>query len=255
MSPDMASQQNGDVNGAAPAPSALLQAVYTAADQNQCSAAASQLAQHVQANGLETLYSDNILPDLLRASKAKSGIERESALIGLASLFNICGQAGGADPYFLPLWPEILERYQEVGKAQVVCDAAERASKALLALVKPETTVRSINILFDYLETSSIKWRCKAGALDTIAKLTGKGKDQVAAHLGEIIPRLTTQMSDTKVEVSSHFASLSFESTPLTLPYPYLFIRSGLNRCSQSCQHCLWCLDQPRCLALRSFAR
>lgn len=200
MSPDMASESQ--VNGAAPAPSALLQSLYSAADQNECSNTASQLAQHVQTQGLHTLYADNIIPDLLRATKAKSGIERESALIGLASLFNICGQPGGADPYFLPLWPEILERYQEVGKAQVVCDAAERASKALLALVKPETTVRAMNILFEYLESSSVKWRCKAGALDIIGKLTGKGKDQVAAHLGEIIPRLTTQMSDTKAEVS-----------------------------------------------------
>lgn len=192
-------EQNGT---GSPAPSALLQAVYTAPDQTQCSAAAAQLAAYVQSNGIQTLSSDNILSDLLRASKAKSGVERESALIALASVFSICGSAGGADPYFLPLWPDILERYQEVGKAQVVCDAAERASKALLALVKPETSVRAMNILFDYLETSSIKWRSKAGALETISKLTSKGKDQVAAHLGEIIPRLTTQMSDTKSEVS-----------------------------------------------------
>lgn len=159
----------------------------------------------MQTHGLPSLYADNILADLLRASKAKSGIERESALLGLASLFNICGQAGGADPYFLPLWPEVLERFQEVGKAQVVADAAERASRSLLALVKPETTVRTMNLLFDYLESSSIKWRSKAAALDTIAKLTSKGKDQVAEHLGEIIPRLTKQMSDTKAEVSSQF--------------------------------------------------
>jgi elongation factor 3 len=205
-------------NGAGP--SSLLQELYQADSSFACRTAGARLAEYVRLHGLASLSTDNILPDLLQKTKSKSGIERESALIGLGTLFGqLGGRDKGADPFFLPLWPDILDRLQEVGKvnssahaprpplnssqAQVVADAADFASKALLDLVLPECVMRAMDILFGALEASSTKWRAKVGALEAISALTAKGTPQVAEHLGEIIPRLSSPMSDTKSEVSA----------------------------------------------------
>lgn len=181
----------------------LISTLLQAPDGLAVSKAAAALSAYVQKNSFSCLHDEQILPELVKASKSKSGYERESALVGLSSLFSQVGAGGGADPYFLPLWPDILDRFQEVGKGAVVMEAAEIASKSLLALVKPEVVIRCMELLFELLDNSATKWRVKAAALQTISALTAKGTSQVADHLGEIIPKVTKHMSDTKTEVSS----------------------------------------------------
>lgn len=199
----MSTQVNGSSQDADISVSALLQSLYSAPDGVECERVASKIASHVNSIGLDALSTEGILSDLLANTRHKSGLHRESALIGLATLFSSTGAKGGADPFYLPIWPDVLERFQEVGKAQVVADAAELASRALLNLVKPECTIRAMHILFNLLENSSTKWRVKVGALEAVAQLTSKGQAQVAECLGEIIPRISRHMSDTKSEVSA----------------------------------------------------
>ena len=45
----------------------------------------------------------------------------------------------GADGAYLQLFPVILDRYVETGKADVVREAAERAARVLVRLPPPET--------------------------------------------------------------------------------------------------------------------
>lgn len=216
----------------------LLQALLAAPDGASVTKAGAELSAYVKKNGLHTLYDENILPELVKASKSKSGYERESALVGLSLLFSQCGSAGGADPFFLPLWPDILERYQEVGKGEVVKEAAEQASKALLALVKPAVVIRAMDLMFGLLENSSTKWRVKVAALQTISALTNKGQAQVADHLGEIIPKLTKHMGDTKAEVRQIICVLVLSSRMRS--------RTGLISCRHCYQPSLHCPHQPR---------
>lgn len=222
----------------------LLQALLAAPDGAAVTKSGAELATYVKKNGLNTLYDENILPELVKASKSKSGYERESALVGLSLLFSQCGSSGGADPFFLPLWPDILERYQEVGKGEVVKEAAEQASKALLALVKPEVVIRAMDLMFGLLENSSTKWRVKVAALQTIATLIGKGQAQVADHLGEIIPKLTKHMGDTKAEVRC-----MRECQIRAQMFPQC---TGLNSCRHCYQQSLRCPYQPRCHPIRT---
>ena len=202
MSP-VAVNGNGSANGHLPV-SAILQKLYSAPDEVACNTAAAELADYVQLHGLRTLESEDISLDLMRASKnAKSGYEREGAMVAFTELFKRVGKAKGAEPYFLPFLPVILDRYAEQGKAEVVRDAAIKAGKALVQLPPEEYIPHFIDAFFEALEQPSIKWRSKIGALDLLATFPARAKDVIAEKLDEYIPRLEKQMRDSKAEVSS----------------------------------------------------
>lgn len=150
--------------------------------------------------GLRSLAIFGILDELVRATKSKDAGEREAAMVAYEELFRKVGLAGGADPYFIPLLPVVLDRYQESGKAEVIKDAAEKAAKALVRLVPAELAPKIIEQLFLVIEGNA-KWRSKVGALDLLATFATSAKDQVAERLGEYVPRLSLAMRDTKPEV------------------------------------------------------
>jgi elongation factor 3 len=155
-------------------------------------------------NGLRSLALYGILDDLVRATKSKDAVEREASMVAFEELFRKVGLNGGADPYFLPLLPAVLDRYQESGKAEVISKAAEKAAKVLVRLVPSELAPKVIEILFQVVE-SGAKWRSKVGALELLATFDTTAKDQVAERLGEYVPRLSLAMRDTKPEVISSF--------------------------------------------------
>lgn len=202
MSP-VAVNTNGAMNGSLP-PTAILQKLYGAPDAVACSAAAAELADYVQQHGLRSLEEAEISADLIRASKnAKSGYEREGSMVAFEELFRRVGGAKGAEPYFLPFLPVILERYAEQGKAEVVKDAAAKAGKQLVQLPPAEYAPKFIDALFEAMEQSTVKWRTKVGALELLSKFPATAKDVVADRLGEYIPRLEQQMRDSKSDVSA----------------------------------------------------
>lgn len=122
-------------------------------------------------------------------------------MVAFETLFRKVGLAGGADPFFVPLLPVILDRYQESGKAEVIKDAAEKAAKQLVRLSPPELAPKIIEELFLVIEGGA-KWRSKVGALELLATFATTAKDQVAESLGDYVPRLSGAMRDTKPEVS-----------------------------------------------------
>lgn len=185
-------------------PSALLQALYSSTDSRSRGAAASEVAEYVLKHGLRSLAIYGILDDLIRATKSKDAGEREAAMVGFEELFRKVGLAGGADPFFIPLLPIILDRYQESGKAEGIKDAAEKAAKALIRLAPAELAPKVIEELFAVIE-GNMKWRSKVGALELLSTFATSAKDQVAERLGEYVPRLSLAMRDTKPEVRYTF--------------------------------------------------
>lgn len=194
----MAIESNG-------APSALLQKLLGSTKSSARNSAALQVATFVQQNGLNTLSDHAILDELVRAAKSKNVSEREAAVAGFEALFRVVGGQGGADPYFVPLLPVVLDRYQEAGKDAHIRDAAEKAAKALSRLPPPEVAPKIIEELFEVIEGSA-KWKSKVGALELLATFATTAKDQVAERLGEYVPRLSAPMKDTKPEVSTRLA-------------------------------------------------
>lgn len=180
--------------------SAILQDLYAATSAAPRAAASSNLAEFVLKTGLRSLAIFGILEDLTRASKSKDANERESSMVAFETLFRKVGLAGGADPFFVPLLPVILDRYQESGKAEVIKDAAEKAAKQLVRLPPPELAPKIIEELFLVIEGNA-KWRSKVGALELLATFATTAKDQVAESLGDYVPRLSGAMRDTKPEV------------------------------------------------------
>lgn len=203
MSPSINMASNGAA-GSAPA-SAILQRLYAAPDAVACAEAAADLANFVNEHGIRSLEEAEISADLIRASKnQKSGYEREGSMVAMEELFRRVGALKGAEPYFLPFLPYILERYAEQGKAEVVRDAAVKAGKQLVLLPPQEYAPKFIAPLFDIMEQSSVKWKTKVGALELLGTFPARAKSVIADRLGEYIPRLETQMRDTKADVSLH---------------------------------------------------
>ena len=184
------------------AASALMQTLLSAPDARAAGAAASGVADFVLNAGIRSLAVDGILEDLLRATKSKDAPVRLAALTAYEELFRKVGLAGGADPFFIPLLPVVLDRYQESGKAENIKVAAEKAAKALIRIAPAELAPKIIEELFAVIEGGA-KWRSKVGALELLATFAVSAKDQVAERLGEYVPRLSLAMRDTKPEVRS----------------------------------------------------
>ena len=222
----MPSLAMANATDATPSASALIQEMLSAADGATCDAKATELADYVQtAPSLSVLAEQGILDALVAASVSKSGFEREGAVVGLATLFERVGGKKGADAAFLPLFPVVLDRLAETAKgADVVRDAAERAYRALVRLPPPELVPHAMDGLFDYMESSTVKWKSKVGALDALSLLVARAQDQVADRLGTIIPRVQIQLQDTKRDVAERANKLALQicgvlSNPDVLPF------------------------------------
>ncbi|KAL0068769.1 [NU+] prion formation protein 1 [Marasmius tenuissimus] len=172
-----------------------LRAAPTAPDAK---GAADKIARQVSKNGLQSLEDGNVIQSLhLFATNKKSGYERESAAIAFQSFANILGPP--AAPLLLPSLPTLFDLYMD--KGDVVRIAATAAVKAIIKLFPPEAT----RVVFDSL-TSVVedgKWKSKVGALDSMRTFAASAKEQVAAELGQILPKVENAMHDTKSEVSS----------------------------------------------------
>jgi hypothetical protein len=192
-----------------------LQELYSASSPSSRAAASSTLAEFVLKTGLRSLAIYGILEDLTRASKSKDAAEREASMVAFESLFRKVGLAGGADPFFVPLLPIILDRYQESGKAEVIKESAEKAAKQLIRLLPSHLAPKVIEELFAVIEGGA-KWRSKAGALELLSTFAVSAKDQVAESLGTYVPRLSGAMRDTKPEVSRDGTAIATTNETLT---------------------------------------
>ena len=190
----------------------LLDAVLSASDAAACAEAASELCAYINSVPLrQALQADGISAVLLLAANNKKfSSERESAAIALEAIAYQCGGKNAA-PFPLGAEPWLLHDFLVVlldlhaDKADVVREAAEKATSALWSLPPPEAAKDVLEMLYAVLKDSATKWQSKVGALKLISKLSQAASDQVGAVLEDLIPVLTNAMHETKAEVRSLF--------------------------------------------------
>ncbi|KAG7098824.1 hypothetical protein E1B28_000728 [Marasmius oreades] len=176
----------------------LVESLRTAPTAPDAKGAADRIASQVSKYGLQSLEDCNIIQTMHTfAMNKKSGYERESAAIAFQSFANILGPP--AAPLLLPSLPILFDLYMD--KGDVVRIAATAAVKAIIKLFPPEATRILFKALSNVVENG--KWKSKVGALDAMRNFTSSAKEQVAAELGHILPKIENAMHDTKSEVST----------------------------------------------------
>ncbi|KAL0578289.1 [NU+] prion formation protein 1 [Marasmius crinis-equi] len=176
----------------------LFENLRTAPTAPDAKGAADKIAREVSHNGLQTLEDCKVIQTLHSfATNKKSGYERESSAIAFQSLANILGAP--AAPLLLPSLPLLYDLYMD--KGDVVRIAATSAAKAIIKLFPPEATRVVFNTLTSVVENG--KWKSKVAALDSMRTFSTSAKEQVAAELGHILPKVENAMHDTKSEVST----------------------------------------------------
>ncbi|CAO3616971.1 unnamed protein product [Cunninghamella echinulata] len=136
-------------------------------------------------------------------------MERESGLIGFKALAEVVKEP--ITPIILDYLVLFLDLYAD--KGQVVQEAAEYASRAIVDMIPPEAAKVLLPLLYEGMGTSisvkgeksvvSKKWQTKVGALKLLKRYTERAREQIGELLPEIIPVVSNCLSDTKKEVVS----------------------------------------------------
>ncbi|KAI8070884.1 P-loop containing nucleoside triphosphate hydrolase protein [Gongronella butleri] len=195
----------------------LFEKLNTAPTTEEVDAAAHALADLVATRGLILLKHQQILQRLETSAKnKKSGMERESGLLGFHALARDVKQP--IVPIMLQFLPLFLDLYAD--KGQVVQEAAEMASRAIVDQCPPEAAGALLPVLYQAMGSKltydnpdspstptismiSKKWQTKIGALKLLKRFTERAADQVGDKLPELIPVVSNCLSDTKKEVAS----------------------------------------------------
>ena len=181
----------------------LLSQLYTCETSQECLKMAEDLAGALRLQGSTALKTFGILENLSAAvQNKKSGLERESGLLGLWGLARGMGRM--AEPYLLPLFPLVLESYAD--KGQPVREAAQLTAIAFLEVFSPHATKMLLPILF---EAMAKKWQTKVAALEHLESLVARAPVQIAFQLPLIIQHVEECMHDTKPDVRLFLASVS----------------------------------------------
>ncbi|KAF5393516.1 hypothetical protein D9757_000785 [Collybiopsis confluens] len=163
----------------------FFEALRSAPTAPDVKAAAEKLSRELSKTGLQSLEEHG------------SGYERESAAVAFHSLASILGAP--VAPLLIPSLPILFDLYMD--KGEVVRTAATSAVKAILKLFPPEATRIVFRALEPILESG--KWKTKVGGLDAIRGFVASAKEEVAAELVQILPKVESAMHDTKAEVSA----------------------------------------------------
>ncbi|KAI8083059.1 P-loop containing nucleoside triphosphate hydrolase protein [Halteromyces radiatus] len=188
----------------------LLKQLNTAPTSEEVDQAARELAKEVKSRGIIMLKHHNILQKLETSAKnKKSGMERESGLIGFNAMAEVVKDP--IEPIILNYLVLFLDLYAD--KGQVVQEAAEQASRTLVDLAPPEAAHLLLPLLYEGMGTIlsaqgeksnvSKKWQTKVGALKLLKRFTERAPEQVGELLPEIIPVVSNCLADTKNEVAS----------------------------------------------------
>ncbi|KAG0308484.1 translational elongation factor EF-1 alpha [Dissophora globulifera] len=194
----------------------------TAADTRR--AHASKVANEVKKLGLVKAFSEGHLIKTLTSmlENKKQASLREAAYDILTSVSKAVGQAG--EPYLIPLVPKVLDGYAD--KVASVRDAAEEASKAIMALPSRYAVKLLLPVLFDSIENG--RWQSQCGSLQLLAGLSKTSPKQISLCLSEIVPVLSASMWSTRPEVrveATKTTTACFEvvgNPDLTSSIPYL---------------------------------
>ncbi|KAL9179535.1 hypothetical protein ACHAXT_008825 [Thalassiosira profunda] len=122
---------------------------------------------------------------------------REGALLFLRALCEL--KMKGVEPYVVPLLAAALDEC--ASSSSGVREAAEDASTAIVALANPlAVPMLILPVLFEALH--SPEWRVKATALERLVQVAALAPRQTSKLLPKIIPTVTSQIWDTKPQVT-----------------------------------------------------
>lgn len=179
----------------------------SAEEQSAAKVAAKTIAERVKAD-VNFLHAGDLIEKLGEgfgcvriihnnlALQDKNAATREFALIAVQALAEFGGQA--CEPYVLPTLTIVLERCAD--KAGNVREAAVNTGSALMAMVSPHAFKILLDILFDAMQHGQ-KWQAKQAALQFLGNATKSSPLQVRSHLPDIVPVVSEQMWDTKLDV------------------------------------------------------
>ncbi|KAF9178730.1 translational elongation factor EF-1 alpha [Haplosporangium sp. Z 11] len=160
---------------------------------------ALKVGDHVKKIGVIKAFRDGHLIKTLTSllENKKQGHLREAALLILAQVSKNVGQAG--EPYLIPMMPKVLDGYAD--KAATVREAADEASKAIMALPSRYAVKLLLPVLFDSIENG--RWQTQCGSLQILAGLSKTSPKQISNCLSEIVPIVSASMWSTRPEVRS----------------------------------------------------
>jgi len=131
-------------------------------------AVAAKVADEVKNLGLVAAFNEAQLIKTLTTllENKKQATFREAAYFILAAVSKTVGQAG--EPYLIPLVPKVLDGYAD--KVLSVRDAADEASKAIMALPSRYAVKLLLPVLFDSIENG--RWQSQCGSLQILSGLS-----------------------------------------------------------------------------------
>ncbi|KAF9962735.1 translational elongation factor EF-1 alpha [Modicella reniformis] len=187
-------------------------------------AQAAMVAQEVKSLGLDKAFGEGQLVKTLTTllENKKQASSREASYHILTSVSKAVGQAG--EPYLIPLVPKILDGYAD--KIATVREAAEEASKAIMALPSRYAVKLLLPVLFDSIENG--RWQSQCGSLQLLSGLSKTSPKQISLCLSEIVPVVSASMWSTRPEVrveATKATTVCFEvvgNPDLTSSIPFL---------------------------------
>ncbi|KAF9940838.1 translational elongation factor EF-1 alpha [Mortierella alpina] len=175
----------------------LIKATQAQTSTDARKAHAVKVADEVKRLGLVATFHDAQLVKTLTSllENKKQPAHRETAYMILAQVSKAVGQPG--EPYLIPLVPKVLDGYAD--KVVSIRDAADEASKAIMALPSRYAVKLLLPVLFDSIENG--RWQSQCGSLQLLAGLSKTSPKQISKCLSEIVPVLSASMWSTRPEV------------------------------------------------------
>ena len=115
--------------------------------------------------------------------------------MGFQALASVLGPP--VAPLLIPSLPILFDLYMD--KGDVVRQATNTCTKAILKLFPPESTPIIFRALESILENG--KWKTKVAALDAIKGFVTSAPEAVGNELVTTLPKVEAAMHDTKSEV------------------------------------------------------
>lgn len=133
---------------------------------------------------------------LTDVSKASSPVAVDAACRVLQELVAV--DAVGSEPLTLALLPALLGRLADKAESSRV--AALAAAEAIIVATSEAALPGALARLYESIGPK-LKWQSRAAALGLLAKLAQRHVATLAAHVVEIVPRVSECMSDVRAEV------------------------------------------------------
>ena len=158
--------------------------------------AAYGLAGLVRGKGLGVLREYRIISTLKNATENKKDVnQRQGAFLAFELLSLILGRI--FEPYVIQLVPQLLTGFGD--SSTDVREACLDAAKTCFSSLTSYGVKQVLPILLDGLDED--QWRSKKGACDSLGAMAYLDPNQLALSLPDIIPPLTTVLTDSHKEV------------------------------------------------------